>query len=169
MLPSALLTASAYAILTDFGAESSRPASLLCTLRTHQSPGEWQHSLPACSLALARRDFHPLDFFKWFPPPSLLVPPLPRFPQRDRSHSYVSLESALNHWGVSTQSPVSLTCVTTGKPKEYRTPEFAITLRTISEHLFWGSSKSGHVIRNIELANQRRLCLTGFTSRSKAD
>jgi len=33
---------------------------------------------------------------------------------------------------------VSLTCVTTGKPKEYRTPEFAITLRTISEHLFWG-------------------------------
>src|SRR5260370_37737163 len=67
MLPSALLTASAYAISTDFGAESSRPASLLCTLRTHQSPGEWQHSLLACSLALARRDFHPLDFFKWFP------------------------------------------------------------------------------------------------------
>ncbi len=86
-----------------------------------------------------------------------------------KPNSYVSLESALNHWGVSTQSPVSLTCVTTGKPKEYRTPEFAITLRTISEHLFWGSSKSGHVIRNIELANQRRLCLTGFTSRSKAD
>jgi len=28
--------------------------------------------------------------------------------------------------------------VTTGKPKEYRTPEFTITLRTISEHLFWG-------------------------------
>jgi hypothetical protein len=67
MLPSALLTASAYAISTDFGAESSRPASLLCTLRTHQLPGEWQHSLPACSLALAGRDFHPLDFFKWFP------------------------------------------------------------------------------------------------------
>ena len=33
---------------------------------------------------------------------------------------------------------MSLTCVTTGKPKEYRTPEFAITLRSISEHLFWG-------------------------------
>src|SRR6266566_978231 len=67
MLPSALLTASAYAISTDFGAESSRPASLLCTLLTHQSPGEWQHSLPACSLALTGRDLHPLDFFKWFP------------------------------------------------------------------------------------------------------
>jgi predicted transcriptional regulator of viral defense system len=55
-----------------------------------------------------------------------------------KPNSYVSLESALNHWGLSTQSPVSLTCVTTGKPKEYRVPEFAITLRSISEHLFWG-------------------------------
>jgi hypothetical protein len=49
-----------------FGAESSRPASLLCTLRTHQSPGEWQHSLSACMLALAVRGFHPLDSIKGF-------------------------------------------------------------------------------------------------------
>ena len=49
-----------------FGAESSRPASLLCTLRTHQSPDEWQHSLSACVLALAVRDFHPLDSIKGF-------------------------------------------------------------------------------------------------------
>jgi predicted transcriptional regulator of viral defense system len=55
-----------------------------------------------------------------------------------KPNSYVSLESALNHWGLSTQSPVTLTCVTTGKPKEYRTPEFAITFRTISKRLFWG-------------------------------
>src|ERR1700724_698422 len=53
----------------DFGAETSRPTSLLCTLRTHQSPGEWQHSLPARLLALAGRDSHPLDFIKWFPLP----------------------------------------------------------------------------------------------------
>ena len=50
----------------DFGAESSRPTSSLCTLRTHQSPGEWQHSLPACLLALAGRDLHPLDSVKKF-------------------------------------------------------------------------------------------------------
>jgi len=55
-----------------------------------------------------------------------------------KADSYVSLESALSHWGLSTQSPVTLTCVTTGKPKEYRTPEFAITFRTISKRLFWG-------------------------------
>ena len=34
-----------------------------------------------------------------------------------RPNSYVSLESALSHWGLSTQSPVTLTCVTSGKPK----------------------------------------------------
>jgi hypothetical protein len=55
-----------------------------------------------------------------------------------RPNSYVSLESALNHWGVSTQSPVALTCVTTGAPKEYRTSEFSITFRTISKQLYWG-------------------------------
>ena len=55
-----------------------------------------------------------------------------------RPNSYVSLESALNQWGLSTQSPVGLTCVTTGAPKEYRTPEFAITFRRISKRLYWG-------------------------------
>jgi predicted transcriptional regulator of viral defense system len=55
-----------------------------------------------------------------------------------RPNSYVSLESALSHWGLSTQSSVALTCVTTGKPKEYRTPEFTITFRTISKRLYWG-------------------------------
>ena len=43
-------------------------AASLAALRfgTHQSPGEWQHSLPACSLALTGRDLHPLDINKWF-------------------------------------------------------------------------------------------------------
>jgi predicted transcriptional regulator of viral defense system len=55
-----------------------------------------------------------------------------------RPSSYVSLESAFNHWGLSTQSPVALTCVTTGAPMQYRTPEFSITFRTISKQLYWG-------------------------------
>jgi predicted transcriptional regulator of viral defense system len=55
-----------------------------------------------------------------------------------RPNSYVSLESALSHWGLSTQSSIALTCVTTGKPKEYRTPEFTIIFRTISKRLYWG-------------------------------
>ena len=67
MLPSAGRMASASPRSLDFGAVPSRPASLLCTLRTHQSPDDWQHSLAARSLALAVRDLHPLDFIKWFP------------------------------------------------------------------------------------------------------
>ena len=55
-----------------------------------------------------------------------------------RPNSYVSLESALSHWGLSKQSSVALTCVTTGNPKEYRTPEFTIAFRTVSKRLYWG-------------------------------
>jgi len=55
-----------------------------------------------------------------------------------RPNSYVSLESALSHWGLSTQSPVALTCITTSKAKEYRLTEFTISFRVISKRLFWG-------------------------------
>src|SRR5215470_9873329 len=41
------------------GAESSRPASLLSTLRTHQSPGEWQDSLLTCLLDFDQAGFTP--------------------------------------------------------------------------------------------------------------
>ncbi len=47
-----LVNSVGIATTTDVGAESSRPAFSLCTLRTRQSPGEWQHSLPACPLRL---------------------------------------------------------------------------------------------------------------------
>jgi len=59
MLPSARLTASASQQCSDFGAESSRPASLLSTLRTHQSPGEWQDSLLICLLDFDQTGFAP--------------------------------------------------------------------------------------------------------------
>ena len=38
---------------------SSRPASSLCTLRTHQSPGEWQHALLTCPLDFGQTGFAP--------------------------------------------------------------------------------------------------------------
>ena len=40
------------AMMYDVGAESSRPAFLLCTLRTRRSPDERQHSLLVCLLRL---------------------------------------------------------------------------------------------------------------------
>jgi len=45
--------------MNDFGAESSRPATLLSTLRTHQSPSEWQDSLLTCLLDFDQAGFPP--------------------------------------------------------------------------------------------------------------
>jgi len=45
--------------MNDFGAEPSRPATLLSTLRTHQSPDEWQDSLLTCLLDFDQAGFTP--------------------------------------------------------------------------------------------------------------
>ncbi|HXA77857.1 MAG TPA: hypothetical protein VNV41_12075 [Candidatus Acidoferrales bacterium] len=54
------------------------------------------------------------------------------------AHSYISLDSALLEWGISTQSPNGLTCVTTGKRRSIRTVSLIIEFRSINEDLFWG-------------------------------
>ena len=66
-----LVNSVGIAISRVFGAESSRPASLLCTLRTHQSPGEWQHSLPACLLDCDRAGLTPAGFHQEVSPSHL--------------------------------------------------------------------------------------------------
>lgn len=55
-----------------------------------------------------------------------------------RPNAYISIESALAEWGISTQSPSSLTCVTTGFPRKFRTPSIRIVYRRIGERLYWG-------------------------------
>ena len=55
-----------------------------------------------------------------------------------RPDSYVSLESALVDYGVTSQSPAILTCVTTGYPKIFRSSSLTISYRKISTQLFWG-------------------------------
>jgi predicted transcriptional regulator of viral defense system len=55
-----------------------------------------------------------------------------------RPNAYISLESALAEWGISTQSPSSLTCVTTGFPRKFQTASVRIVYRHIGENLFWG-------------------------------
>lgn len=52
--------------------------------------------------------------------------------------SYISLDSALLEWGISSQSPIGLTCLTTSKPRTIRTASILIEFRKISEDLFWG-------------------------------
>ena len=55
-----------------------------------------------------------------------------------RPNAYISLETALAEWGLSTQSPVALTCVSTSKARTIRTESAHITYRKIKEDLFWG-------------------------------
>lgn len=76
-----------------------------------------------------------------------------------RPDSYVSLESALSHWGLSTQSSVALTCVTTGKPREYRTAAFSITFRTISKRLYWGFIEKHTRYSNYAIAEPEKALL----------
>lgn len=55
-----------------------------------------------------------------------------------RPDAYISLESALAEWGISTQCPSALTSVTTGYPREFRGPSVQIVYRHISKKLHWG-------------------------------
>ncbi len=55
-----------------------------------------------------------------------------------RPEAYLSLETVLRDSGVSTQSPTALTCVTPGRPGEFRAEAVSIIFRRLSKNLFWG-------------------------------
>jgi len=55
-----------------------------------------------------------------------------------REKAYISLESALREYGISTQSPQVLTCVTTERPREFNARTIRISYRGISPRLYWG-------------------------------
>lgn len=50
--------------------------------------------------------------------------------------SYISLESALAHWGVLSQLPQSLTCITTKLPRKFNTPFGGIEYHQIKKEYF---------------------------------
>ena len=52
--------------------------------------------------------------------------------------SYVSLDSALLEWGISSQSPIGLTCVTSSQPRTIKTASILIEFRKVNGDLFWG-------------------------------
>lgn len=55
-----------------------------------------------------------------------------------RDDAYVSLASGLREYGISTQSPRTLTCVTTERPKEFNARTIRISYRSITPRLYWG-------------------------------
>lgn len=55
-----------------------------------------------------------------------------------RKRAYISLDSAFREYGISTQSPRILTCVTVERPYEFKGDSIAITYRGINPNLYWG-------------------------------
>lgn len=76
-----------------------------------------------------------------------------------RPNSYISLESALAEWGISTQSPSSLTCVTTGFPRKFQTASVRIVYRHIGENLFWGFEEKRTRHRAYKIAEPEKALL----------
>jgi predicted transcriptional regulator of viral defense system len=58
-----------------------------------------------------------------------------------RKDAYVSLESGLREYGISTQSPRTLTCLTTERAKNFKGRTITISYRNISPRLYWGFSR----------------------------
>jgi hypothetical protein len=67
--------------------------------------------------------------------------------------SYISLESALYSWGVLSQIPQVLTCVTTQLPRTFNTSFGAIEYHQLKKGYFWGFiNKRGYFIAEPEKA-----------------
>lgn len=67
--------------------------------------------------------------------------------------SYISLESALSSYGILSQIPQVLTCVTTQLPHTFRTSLGIIEYRQIKRDYFWGFvKKNGYFIAEMEKA-----------------
>lgn len=52
--------------------------------------------------------------------------------------SYISLGTALVEWGLSSQSPLATTCVTSSRGRKIKSASIELLYRKISPSLFWG-------------------------------
>jgi hypothetical protein len=84
-----------------------------------------------------------------------------------RPKAYISLESALAEWGISTQSPSSLTCVTTGFPQDFVPQVFALFIGISASIYFGVSRKSEPDTVHTKLLNRRRHSWIGSICRGK--
>ena len=58
-----------------------------------------------------------------------------------RPDSYVSLDSALSDFGVTTQVPYSLTCISSKYVRNIKTKTIQITFRRLKKDLYWGFTR----------------------------
>jgi predicted transcriptional regulator of viral defense system len=76
-----------------------------------------------------------------------------------RQHAYISLDSALREYGISTQSPRILTCVTIQRPYEFKGDRIAISYQGISPHLYWGFKVKRSRYSNYQIAEPEKAVL----------
>jgi predicted transcriptional regulator of viral defense system len=76
-----------------------------------------------------------------------------------RERAYISLDSALRKYGISTQSPQVLTCVTTERPREFNARTIRISYRGISPRLYWGYQKQRTRYGSYQIAEPEKALL----------
>lgn len=76
-----------------------------------------------------------------------------------RTHSYISLDTALREYAISTQSPTAITCVTTERPGEFRARTFRIIYRRITKQLHWGFVQKRTRYGNYQIAEPEKALL----------
>ncbi len=81
--------------------------------------------------------------------------------------SYISLDSALNEWGISSQSPVALTCVTPKQIASIKIENAEIEFRTIKASLIWGFQEKKTRYNTYKLAEPEKALLDWIYLRRK--
>ena len=79
-----------------------------------------------------------------------------------RPRSYVSVQTVLREVGISSQTPVSITCVTTGEPASFTSRTVSITFRHIKPALFWGFQTRRTLYGTYNLAEPEKALLDWF-------
>jgi DNA-binding Lrp family transcriptional regulator len=79
-----------------------------------------------------------------------------------RPRSYVSIQTVLREVGISSQTPVSITCVTTGEPASFTSRTVSIAFRHIKPALYWGFQTRKTLYGTYNLAEPEKALLDWF-------
>lgn len=79
-----------------------------------------------------------------------------------RPRSYVSLQTVLREVSVTSQTPVSITCVTAGEPASFSSRTVSITFRHIKPGLYWGFVSRRTLYGTYNLAEPEKALLDWF-------
>ena len=79
-----------------------------------------------------------------------------------RPRSYVSLQTVLREAGISSQTPISITGVTTGEPASFSSGTVSITFRHIKPSLYWGFQARRTLYGTYNVAEPEKALLDWF-------